>query len=80
MLTVCVSMSSYGGVGELTATHLLGNHDNSGCLGCSPETRDGKQLYEASEHVSVLCQAALLQELVFVHQLSVDEVHISRGL
>ncbi len=51
---------------DVDTTHLLCDHYNARCLGCTAQARDGEKLHEACEHVTILSQARLFYESVFV--------------
>lgn len=64
----------------LTSAHLLGNHNNSGCLRCSPDSRNGEELPESSKEVVGLGQTGFLNQKLLKIQLGMDIVQIASRL
>ena len=64
----------------LTSAHLLGNHNNSGCLRCSPDARNGKELPESSKKVVGLGQTGFFNQKLLKIQLSMNIVQIASRL
>lgn len=65
---------------ELTAAHLLTNHDNTRSLSRTTKTGNGEDFNKTCEHVAGLGQSLLFQKSILIDQLCMDEIEITCGL
>ena len=64
----------------LTATHLLSNHDDTGCLGRTADTRNGEEFNKTCEEAAVRAYAERTNELLLLGQECMGIVEVASSL
>jgi hypothetical protein len=65
---------------HIDSTHLLSNHNDTRSLRGTADARDRKQLDEAREEVVGLCESGVFDHALFLIELRLDIVDVSRCL